>query len=135
MICSLQWEKPEELALFEQQKPQEQQQQKPQQTSTIQQPQSQSLSQGLPNQQTQIPQLQLQSHLQTQMQAQGRHPQQLQHAPQSLVVHFHFINGVTYCYIFFILLCKRSYTRSHFFCTVVWTIFSSTFYYFIWVIW
>ncbi|XP_024985195.1 flowering time control protein FCA isoform X2 [Cynara cardunculus var. scolymus] len=79
------WEKPEELALYElQQKPQEQQQQqKQQQTATVQQPQSQSHSQGLPNQQTQIPQLQLQSHLQTQMQVQGRHPQQLQHAPQS----------------------------------------------------
>lgn len=74
------WEKPEELALFEQQqKPQELQQQK---AVSIQQPQSQPNNQSMPNQQTQIPQLQLQSHLQTQMQAQGRHPQQLQHPTQ-----------------------------------------------------
>ncbi|KAJ0857408.1 putative RNA recognition motif domain, WW domain, RNA-binding domain superfamily [Helianthus annuus] len=76
------WEKPEELALFEQQKPQEQLQQK-QQVASIQQPHSQTNIQSLPNQQTQIPQLQPQSHLQTQMQAQGRHPQQLQPAVQS----------------------------------------------------
>nr|XP_043631992.1 flowering time control protein FCA isoform X2 [Erigeron canadensis] len=75
------WEKPEELALFEQQqKPQDQQQQKQHlQAASIQQPQSQSNIQSLPSQQTQIPQYQLQ----TQMQAQGRHPQHLQHATQS----------------------------------------------------
>lgn len=88
----LQWEKPEELAIFElQQKPQEQQQQKQQQQAvSIQQTHGQSNNQNLPNQQTQIPQLQFQSHLQPQMQGQGRHPQQLQHATQPSVVHFYF---------------------------------------------
>ncbi|XP_071708522.1 uncharacterized protein [Rutidosis leptorrhynchoides] len=59
-ICTittvLLWEKPEELAIFEQQKPQEQQQQKQQpQAPSIQQPHGQSTNQNLPNQQTQIP--------------------------------------------------------------------------------
>ncbi|KAL8197858.1 hypothetical protein R6Q57_030146 [Mikania cordata] len=77
------WEKPEELALFEQQqKPQEQQQQK-QLVASVQQAHSQTNIQTLSNQQTQIPQLQPQSHLQTHMQAQGRYPQQLQPATLS----------------------------------------------------
>ncbi|XP_071701536.1 flowering time control protein FCA isoform X2 [Rutidosis leptorrhynchoides] len=80
------WEKPEELATFElqQKTTQEQPQQKqpPQAAASIQQPHGQPNSQSLPNQQTQIPQLQFQSHLQPQMQGQGRHPQQLQHATQ-----------------------------------------------------
>ncbi|XP_076925445.1 flowering time control protein FCA-like isoform X2 [Bidens hawaiensis] len=78
------WEKPEELALFElQQKPQEQQPQQKQQVASVQQPHSQATIQNLPGQQTQIPLLQPQSHLQTQMQTQGRHPQQLQSNAQS----------------------------------------------------
>ncbi|XP_059632819.1 flowering time control protein FCA isoform X2 [Cornus florida] len=63
------WEKPEELALFEQQR-----QPKP----SIQQPQTQSHPQGLSIHQVPQAQVQLQNQLQTQLQMQPRHPQQLQ---------------------------------------------------------
>ncbi|XP_071703397.1 uncharacterized protein [Rutidosis leptorrhynchoides] len=63
-----QWEKPEELTMFELQ--QKQKQQPPHAAASIQQPHGQSNYQNMLNQQAQIPQLQFQTHLQPQMQAQ-----------------------------------------------------------------
>lgn len=100
----LQWEKPEELTLLEQQ----QQQQK----SSVQQSQAQSHTQVLSTQQ--IPQAQqvqlqtqLQAHLQAQLQSQLRQHQQMQQPPVSSsvgVFYISFHNGILLVVLLLIMI-------------------------------